>query len=137
MSERPEEGESAFMAIVDTRLTLWRVAWNIFMASYFLLGVVGVVCSTIAASKLFEDPARQWVSLVSALCWAIIGFLRPEARYRNLVRAWRELKAAKDSYLYETDARKSLLQTLRDCEKIATEDDAQSANIPQSGRTGG
>jgi hypothetical protein len=120
--------EEAFLATVDTRLTIWRVAWNGFMGSYFLLGVTGVVCSTIAASKLFEDPARQWLSLVSAVCLAIIGFLRPEARYRNLVRAWRELKSAKDAYLFQSEDRSELLQVLRECEAIATEDDAQSVS---------
>ena len=128
MDQQPNKDETAFLATIEKRLTIWRWGWNIFMSSYFLLGVIGVVCSTIAASKLFEDPARQWFSLASALCIAIIGFLRPEARYRNLVRAWRELKAALDVYLFQTDARRDLLVTLRECERIATEDDAQSAS---------
>ena len=128
MEVQPNNTEAEFLASVEMRLTIWRWGWNFFMSSYFALGVLGVICSTIAASKLFDDPARQWLSLVSALCLAIIGFLRPEARYRNLVRAWRELKSAKDRYLFETEDRKVLLATLRECEKIATEDDAQSGS---------
>ena len=133
MSAQTRNDETEFLATVETRLTIWRWAWNIFMSSYFMLGVIGVICSTIAASKLVDDPARQWLSLASALCLAIIGFLRPESRYRNLVRAWRELKAAKDTYLFQTEERKELLQTLRECERIATEDDAQSTPPKKSG----
>jgi hypothetical protein len=133
MSTNSKDDEKYFLAVVETRLTIWRLGWNFFMTSYFLLGVLGVVCSTIAASKLFEDPARQWFSLVSALCLAVIGFLRPESRYRNLVRAWRELKAAKDTYLFQTNERSDLLKTLRECEKIATEDDAHSSSPKPGG----
>lgn len=133
MTDQLRNDEPAFLATVEKRLTIWRVAWNLFMGSYFLLGVTGVICSTIAASKVFGDPARQWLSLVSALCMATIGFLRPEARYRNLVRAWRELKAGKDNYLFQTAERKELLQTLAACEKIATEEDTQNSSTTQWG----
>ena len=95
------------------------------MVAYFFFGVVGILCSTLAASKLVPDPAPQWLSLASGLCIAIIGFLRPESRYKNTVRAWRDLKAAKESYLYGTEDRKVLLAALREAERKATDDEAQ------------
>ena len=117
------KSEDEFLETVNLRLGIWKKIWIFFIVSHFFLGIIGVVCSSIAASNLFEAPAPQYLSLVSALCIAVIGFMRPESRYRSFVRAWRELKAAKDKYLYRTESRDELLRVLHESEKVATEDE--------------
>ena len=129
MPNQPQENEAAFLNEIETRLKKWYWWWNFYMYTTYSLGVVGVICSTLAASELFAAPAPKWFSLVSALCFAIIGFVRPEAKYRNFVRAWSELKAAKDAYLFQADERNELLHALRECQKIATEDDIQTTRV--------
>ena len=100
---------------------------------YFLLGVVGVVCSTLAALTLVRDPYRAALSVVSALCIAIIGFVRPEVRYKNLVSAWRDLESAKARYLYEDQDRKPLLDALQQCERTATDDESRPSTQAPTG----
>ncbi|WP_295434963.1 hypothetical protein [uncultured Thiodictyon sp.] len=128
--------EEAFLTIVESRITKWSRWWKFYMYSHYSLGVIGVICSTLAASTLLGAPAPQWFSLVSAMCFAIIGFVRPEAKYRNLVRAWSELKGAKEAYLFQTDEKRSeLLRALRECQKIAIEDDMQIAGVASDQRS--
>ena len=96
------------------------------MWSYYSLGITGVICSTIAATNL-SASLSQSLSVVSATCLAIIGFARPEAKYRNMIRAWGELKSARDVYLFKNDhIRSELLETLRKCQNIAIEEDIQA-----------
>ena len=125
MSDRPDEEK--FLEEIDVRLNTWRRLWVGFVWAYFFLGVIGVVCSTLAASSLLKDPWRALLSLGSAVCLAVIGFLRPEPRYKNLVRAWRDLKAARARYLFEDPKRKPLIDALQKCERIATDDESQPA----------
>ncbi|MFI3221024.1 MAG: hypothetical protein QX189_18200 [Methylococcales bacterium] len=129
MLSQSQDNETEFLDRVEIRITKWRWWKNFYMYAHYSLGVIGVVCSTLAASDLFTTPAvPKCFALVSALCFAIIGFVRPEAKYRNLVRAWSELEAAKDTYLFQTDERGELFRTLRECQKIAIEDDIQTTS---------
>jgi hypothetical protein len=121
--------EADLLAIVDARISKWSRWWHFHMNFHYSLGIIGVISSTLAASTLFPAPTPQVFSLISATCIAIIGFVRPEAKYRNLVKAWSELKAAKETFLFQTDERSELLRALRDCQKIAIEDDMQIAGV--------
>ena len=133
MPSQSQDNEAAILAAfkkeIEDRLKKWERWWNFYMYTTYSLGVIGVICSTLAASELFAASAPKWFSLVSALCFAIIGFVRPEAKYRNLVRAWSELKAAKDAYLFHAIEINELLHIFRECQKIATEDDIQTTIV--------
>ena len=120
--------QSEFLAAIETRIASWQRWWKIYMWSHYLLGIIGVVSSTLAASNLFiNNDASKIASLVSAACFAVIGFVRPEAKYRNMIRAWGELKSARDAYLFKTNEKRGeLLDTLRICQNIAIEDDIQT-----------
>ena len=53
-----------------------------------------------------------------------------------MVRAWSELKGAKEAYLFQTDEKRSeLLRALRECQKIAIEDDMQIAGVASDQRS--
>ena len=128
MNDKTHPDEAEFLKAIDTRLNIWQFFWNFFLVAYFGFGVLGILFSTLAASKLLGVEASQWLSLGSGPCIAIIGFLRPEPRYKNIVRAWRDLKAAKEAYLFQSEDRKDLLIALQDAERKATEDESQDGN---------
>jgi len=136
MPDLPPDAKALLLAEVDMRLSIWRKFWVGFIWAYFLLGVLGVMFSTIAASTLVPDPWRALLSLGSAVCLAVIGFLRPEARYKNLMRAWRDLADARARYMFDGASQTSLLDRLHDCERIATDDEPlgtqnkETANSP-------
>jgi hypothetical protein len=115
--------DERLMSRIDTRLQTWRNLWVFFLVTYFLLGTASVALSALAASDILEPRSRQVLSLIAAVCVAVLGFLRPEARYRNLIRAWRELDLQKSKYLFGGPKTESLLHALGRTERLATEDE--------------
>ena len=113
---------------VELRLNTWKLWWRVFVHSHYLLGIVGVLSSTLAASieKNVSIPCTS-ISLVSAcavvsaLCFAIIGFVAPDKRYIGLVRAWRALDVALARYRRGYLSEEQLFDVLERCEIVATE----------------
>jgi hypothetical protein len=82
---------------VRRRLDTWRTLWRVFLWLHYSLGVVGVLSSALAAAL----PVSWLVTLfavLSACCFAVIGFVSPERRYLGLIRAWRTLDFAATQY---------------------------------------
>ena len=126
MNNQPEkDDEKDLLDAINDRLKRWERWWKIYMWSYYSLGISGVICSTISATSLDSSLSKP-LSVISATCLAVIGFVRPEAKYRNMIRAWGELKSARDVYLFNNERRGELLETLRKCQNIAIEEDIQS-----------
>jgi hypothetical protein len=126
MVEENRQSDEAFLERINIRLETWRRFWIFFLGFYFFFGIASVTLSTIAATDLVLPGTRQLLSLLAAVCIAIIAFVKPEARYKNLVRAWRELEAEKTRYLFGTTVRESLISTLARAERIATDDEPHS-----------
>ncbi len=122
--------DEKLLECVEVRLSTWKRLWVFFLVAYFLLGTSSVALSAMAATKIMERWAPQF-SVAAAVCVAVLGFLRPEARYRNLIRAWRELTWEKERYLFGAPGTEPLLSALRRTERLATEDEAQG-NPPES-----
>src|SRR3989442_14336426 len=101
--------EEAFLARIETRLTNWRRLWNFFLVFHFCFGIAAVTLSAIAATSLVAAERRQLLSLLAAICVAVMAFVKPEPRYKNLVRAWRELEAQKTRYLFSDPQREPLI----------------------------
>lgn len=129
MSTSPEIRKADLIARINVRLSLWSKLWVVFLVAYFLLGTSSVALSALAATDIFEGKTRQACSVVAAVCVALLGFLRPEVRYRNLVRAWRELDVEKTRYVHgEIDAStERMLQALARTERVASDDEHDSA----------
>ena len=119
-----EQAQSVLQA-VSTRLRYWKIAWNTCFILHFSLGSVAVLFSSLAAMT----DAHAWYGVVSAVCVALIGFLRPEARYHNAGRAWRQLDYARDRFviLKEITAGE-LLATMTELEEMVMSDER---NVPE------
>jgi hypothetical protein len=59
--------------------------------------------------------------VISAVCFAIIGFVAPDKRYIGLVRAWRALDVALARYRRGYISEEHLFEVLERCEIVATE----------------
>ena len=115
---------------VDVRLRMWRISWNVFLWIHFLLGGSAVLFSAIAAAS---DSGKAWASVTAGMCVAVIGFLRPETRYHNAVKGWRELENAKSRYVFGIDpSEKKLIAELARCEAIVTSDGKDEAVTSES-----
>src|SRR4051794_34299057 len=77
---------------IAARRLAWFKLWKRATAAHYLLGITGVVASTVAAMNL--GSWSRFAAAVSGACIATIGFARPETRYAKFVRAWRNLDVA-------------------------------------------
>ncbi|MEN5038238.1 hypothetical protein [Pseudomonas sp. TWI929] len=115
-------------AEVKQRLDTWKRWWRVFVHAHYLLGIVGVLSSTLAAALpknyyLFGDSlsAISLCAVISACCFAIIGFVSPDKRYIGLIRAWRALDVSLARYRRGYITEPQLLDALERCETVATE----------------
>ena len=83
---------------VRSRLICWHKLYRRANSTHYIVGVLGVAASTLAAVDIGE--ASQILAAVSAVCIAILGFVRPERKFIKFVRAWRILDAAAIRYRY-------------------------------------
>ena len=107
---------------VNIRLETWKRWWRFFLYAHYLLGVIGVLASTLWAALPDENGVYRTASAIVAACvFAIIGFVSPESRYLGLVRAWRTLDVARARYKKGYLKLQDLFDILERCETIATE----------------
>jgi len=78
---------------IEDRLKAWGRYFHGASIWHYILGVTGVIASTLAAAQI-TDWVTTTAGIVSAAAMAIIGFVRPETRYTKFVRAWRILDIA-------------------------------------------
>lgn len=113
---------------VELRLKVWKKWWRVFVHAHYMLGIFGVLSSTLAASldknSLIPGSNLTLVSLcaiVSAVCFAVIGFVSPDKRYIGLIRAWRALDVASARYRRGYITESQLFDVMERCETVATE----------------
>jgi len=87
---------------IAKRLYSWKslLRWSVFFHGLF--GVLGIGASTLAASGIgsaSEIPLPKVLSVLAALCMAILGFWRFDRMYARYVGAWRILDIAAMRYL--------------------------------------
>ncbi len=115
---------------VKLRLDTWKLWWRIFIHSHYFLGIFGVLSSTLAAALpkdleiapgFLNLNAVSFFAVMSACCFAIIGFVAPDKRYIGLVRAWRSLDVSVARYCRGLISEAELFDALERCETVATE----------------
>lgn len=128
--ESSEELDNELIQRVDVRLNIWRISWNFFLYVHFILGGTAVLCSALAAAS---ETHATWASVIAAVSVAVIGFLRPETRYHNAVKGWRELEHAKNRYVFSIDpSKENLVNELARCEAIVTSDGKDETSMSSS-----
>lgn len=70
---------------IETRVNAWYRMFNFASRTHYVVGVLGVACSALAASNIVG--ASQILAAISAVCIAILGFAQAEKKYLKFVRA--------------------------------------------------
>ena len=83
---------------VKSRLNCWHKLYRRANSTHYIVGVLGVAASALAAVDIGE--ASRFLAAISAVCIAILGFVKPERKFIKFVRAWRILDAAAMRYRY-------------------------------------
>lgn len=86
-------GKGVVRAAAAWRLKKWHIAFWMSHRCYYLVGLGGVLLSSIAAG-FREPPYSQGASIASAFLFAFMGFVKPDRIYFRFVRAWRILSLA-------------------------------------------
>jgi hypothetical protein len=119
---------------VRVRLVTWRRFFNLFACLHYALGIGGVLSSALAAG-IPKDRAAfvTGFAVLSACCFAVIGFVAPEKRYLGFVRAWRTLDVASTKYQEGLIELPALLDLMARCETIATEPSIHDVSLDRLG----
>jgi len=84
---------------VESRLNCWHKLYRRANVTHYMVGILGVAASALAAAVDIGEASRL-LAAISAVCIAILGFVRPERKFIKFVRAWRTLDAAAMRYRY-------------------------------------
>ena len=116
------------------RLHAWLWLFKLANRAHYIVGIVGVASSALAASAIFYPV---WCSVTSAICLATLGFAQPQRVYLKFVRAWRILDIAALRYRYGNLNQAELFAALVQAEAAISESESENPpNDPNSlGRT--
>jgi len=101
---------------VRSRLNCWHKLYRRANSTHYIVGVLGVAASTLAAVDIGE--ASQFLAAIAAVCIAILGFIKPERKFIKFVRAWRILDAAAIRYRYGKVDLDDLLKAMDQGERL-------------------
>ena len=104
---------------VKSRLNCWYKLYRRANYSHYIVGIIGVAASALAAIDIGE--ASRFLAAISAVCIAILGFVKPERKFIKFVRAWRTLDAAAMRYRYGKADLDSLLNAMEQGERYIAE----------------
>ncbi len=78
------------------RLRSWERTHRLYFILHYLIGIIGVVASSLASTKLLGNP--EILSIVASVCIAILAFVRPEREHIRFWQAWKTLDRATVRY---------------------------------------
>lgn len=100
---------------IKSRLHCWHKLYRRANVTHYIVGILGVAASALAAVDIGE---ASWIlAAISAVCIAILGFVKPERKFIKFVRAWRTLDAAAMRYRYGKADLDSLLNAMEQGER--------------------
>jgi hypothetical protein len=115
---------------VERRLNGWFTTFWVFTICHYLFGIGGVLASTIVAATAKTDPETARIAgIISAICIAIIGFIKPEEKYRKHVIAWRILDEKVNLYRHGLIEIKDLILGMALAEKTLDQIEREAGNL--------
>lgn len=110
--------DDSLLKEVIRRQKTWQVFWSIGFSANLMVGVFGVVSSSISA--ISHEPFSRYAAAISAVCFAIIGFARPDQFYYKYILPWRILDRAIFRYRFQNGKRDELIDALAEAEMTLT-----------------
>lgn len=111
---------------VQKRLDGWFWCFWGFIICYYLFGIAGVLCSTIAAAS--EGQAVRVFTVIASGCIAFVGFVQPDRQYRKYVIAWRLLDEKVNLYRHGLIEVKELLEGMAGAERALDQIERDTSN---------
>ncbi len=96
MQDESNSRETKLPSKLADRLKSWERTHRLYFIIHYFVGIIGVLASTLATSNLLGHP--RFLSAISAICIAILAFVRPEREHIRFWNAWRILDSAATKY---------------------------------------
>lgn len=120
-------------ADIQARIDAWKKLFITANYSYYFFGILAVSAS--AFSTATDPPISKYLSALSALCVAFLGFAQPDRKYTKFVRAWRVLDVAALRYRHHELQKTDLINAVETGEKIITSFEEDTNSPPRNTKT--
>ena len=121
---------------IQRRLLIWRVNYVISNTAHYIVGIIGILCSSLAATSFMEESFLPNIAgVISAVCFGILGFARPKENYLKYVMAWRVLEETSLNYRYGKATIEDLVKAVKFGNNLLTayeDSDAQTQSKPST-----
>ena len=115
------------------RLRAWQRNYRFAVVSNYVVGILGIVASAIAAAGVESLEPQAW-AIVAGVCVAVLGFAKPMSIYDKYVRAYRRLNLAAADYEMSHITEQELSEAYHAAEQIiATAETGSSPATPKEG----
>lgn len=107
---------------IKHRKNTWFFWYNFNYSIHYIVGVLGVASSSIAAAEIdILSINPNHFAAISTVCIAVLGFIKPDKEYRKYVAAWRLLDNAANNYKYLDTDKQQLFKAMNEGEMIIKE----------------
>jgi hypothetical protein len=128
MADNPNE---EVIKQLDRKVSFWFNLHIWYKFIHWTIGLVGVTMSTLAASSAISRNAASVLSVVAAVCFAIMGFVNPQKQAALYIRAYRMLEPAIREYSFSDLTLTQLLKIHKRAEELLN-DNEQTASQPNT-----
>ena len=115
--------------------TWLRLLSNQVTICFYFFGILGVLCSTIAAAS--EGYAVKVFTVIASGCMAFVGFVQPDRQYRKYVIAWRLLDEKVNMYRHGLIEIQELLEGMAGAERALDQIERDTASTKPTNPTPG
>ena len=122
-----EEPNLEVIKELSQKTILWFRLSQLYMWMHWIIGILGVLFSTLATSALIEDKWHIIFSTAAAICISIVGFINPQKWGATYIRAYRILEPAIREYFVSLITLKVLLDIHKVAEEILNSNEQVSS----------
>ncbi|PSR52735.1 hypothetical protein AHMF7605_03950 [Adhaeribacter arboris] len=123
---------------LQQKLDLWLKLSMLWANTYWIIGILGLTMSALATAdflKLVDSNKYQIhfnfapvFSIISTICFGILGFANPQRRTARYIRSYRILETSKLEYLHGNLSVLGLLKKYKEAELLLNESDILESN---------
>jgi hypothetical protein len=123
--------EQEVIAEAEARREAWFRHFRRWRMTHWVVGIIGVLSSVVAASQKVDDVLLPVAASLSAVCFAIIGFTSSQRRASAYVSAWRLIGTALLRYKAGLIALDAVITAVERGEAAIAEADMTSVHASQ------
>lgn len=114
---------------LEDKVNFWFGLHSLCKWIHWIVGILGVTMSTLAASSAVHKDVLPYLSVVAAVCFGIMGFVNPQKQAALFIRAYRLLEPAIREYKFSDLTLKELLNVHKMAEDLLNDGEVGESRI--------